>query len=294
MIKVFKSKAGKEQVLRSYNELLGKWPSELQELDIETPYGTTHCITAGDRGNPPLFLFHGVGDNSAVMWILNIGELSRHFYCIAVDTLGGPGKSIPGALFNKRQFRQVDWINRVADGLGIEQFHIAGVSNGAYMAFNYTVNEPGRVLRAVCMEGGMVTAPLKSMIQTLMMMFPEILVPTRKNLLKVFDKLSSPESRLSERHPEVAGHVVLLMRNHNQQAMFVQQVQLYDKLQAAVVRDKLLFLIGDYKLHSKKEFTGTLEDGGFYYKVISGAGHGVNHEQPEHVNREIIQFLTGA
>jgi hypothetical protein len=143
------------------------------------------------------------------------------------------------------------------------------------------------------MEGGMVTAPLKSMIQTLMMMFPEILVPTRKNLLKVFDKLSSPESRLSERHPEVARHVVLLMRNHNQQAMFVHQVQPYDKAQAAIVRDKLLFLIGDYKLHSKKEFTGTLEDGGFYYKVISGAGHGVNHEQPEHVNREIIQFLLG-
>lgn len=59
------------------------------------------------------------------------------------------------------------------------------------------------------MEGGMVTAPLKSMLQTLTMMFPEILVPTRKNLLKVVGKLSSPESRLSEKHPEVAEHIVL-------------------------------------------------------------------------------------
>lgn len=291
MVKVFKSEAGKEQVLRSYNELLGNWRAEFQELDIETPYGITHCITAGEAGLPPLLLFHGVGDNSAVMWLLNIKELSRHFYCIAVDTLGGPGKSIPGANFNKRNFDQVDWINSVAGGLKIEQFYVAGVSNGAYMAFNYTVNEPGRVLRAVCMEGGMITAPLKSMVQTLLMMFPEIMVPTRKNLLKVFNKLSSPESRLAEKHPEVAEHLVLLMKSHNQQAMFVHRLQLYDKAVAAIVRDKLYFLLGDYKLHHKKDFVSILEDGDFRYKVIGGAGHGVNHEQPERVNREIISFL---
>lgn len=79
MVKVFKSDAGKEQVLRSYNELLGDWGTEIRELDIETPYGTTHCITSGEAGLPPLLLFHGVGDNSAVMWLLNIRELSRHF-----------------------------------------------------------------------------------------------------------------------------------------------------------------------------------------------------------------------
>ncbi|MNC31932.1 hypothetical protein D3C75_802690 [compost metagenome] len=165
------------------------------------------------------------------------------------------------------------------------------MSNGAYMAFNYTVNEPGRVLRAVCMEGGMITAPLKSMVQTLLMMFPEIVVPTRKNLLKVFNKLSSPESRLAEKHPEVAEHLVLLMKSHNQQAMFVHRLQLYDKAVAAIVRDKLYFLLGDYKLHHKKDFVSILEDGDFRYKVIGGAGHGVNHEQPERVNREIISFL---
>lgn len=136
------------------------------------------------------------------------------------------------------------------------------------MAFNYAINEPGRMLKAVRMEGGMVTAPLKSMIQTLLMMFPEIIVPTRKNLLKVFNKLSSPESRLAEKHPKLAEHVVLLMKNHNQQAMFIQRTELYDKSRAAIVRDKLYFLIGDYKLQHKKDFIGILQDGDFRYKVI--------------------------
>lgn len=291
MVSVFKNEAGKENVLRSYNELLQGWHTEFRELDMETPYGITHCITAGNAGLPPLLLFHGVGDNSAVMWLLNIRELSQHFYCVAIDTLGGPGKSIPDTRFNKQTFDQVHWINSVADGLGLEQFNVAGVSNGAYMAYNYTVNEPGRVLRAVCMEGGMVTAPLKSMVQTLLMMFPEILMPTRKNLLKVVAKLSSPESRLTEKHPEVAEHLVLLMKNHNQQAMFVHKLQLYDQEKATAVREKLYFLLGDYNLHRKKDFTSVLDGGSFRYKVILGSGHGVNHEQPERVNREIIYFL---
>lgn len=34
-----------------------------------------------------------------------------------------------------------------------------------------------------------------------------------------------------------------------------------------------------------------LKDGDFRYKVIGDAGHGVNHEQPEIINREIISFL---
>ncbi|AIQ51676.1 alpha/beta fold hydrolase [Paenibacillus sp. FSL R7-0331] len=291
MVKVFKSEAGKKQVLQSYNELLGRWDVAFKELDVDTPYGTTHCITAGDTALPPLLLLHGVGDNSAVMWLLNMKELSRHFYCIAVDTLGGPGKSMPSTSFHKKAFNQVDWISCVADGLGVEQFYAAGVSNGAYMAFNYTVNKPERVLKAVCMEGGMVTAPLKSMIQTLLMMFPEILMPTRNNLLKVFNKLSSPESRLRERHPEVAEHVVLLMKNHNQQAMFIHKPQLYDQDRAEAVREKLYFLLGDYRLDRKKDFTSVLDRGHFRYSIIQGSGHGVNHEQPERVHREMIDFL---
>lgn len=294
MVKVFKSGAGQEQVLRSYDELLAGWGTAYQELDVETPYGTTHCITAGASELPPLLLFHGVGDNSAVMWLLNMKELAQHFYCIAVDTLGGPGKSVPGERFHKRTFNQVDWISSVADGLGLGAFYVAGVSNGAYMAFNYTVNGPGRVLKAVCMEGGMVTAPVKSMIHTLMMMFPEILVPTHNNLLKAARKLSSPVSGLFDKHPEVGEHLVLLMRSHNQQAMFAHKLQRYEQEKAVPFRGQLYFLLGDYKLEQKRELTRTLDAGGFRYTVIPDAGHGVNHEQPERVNRELVEFMKGS
>lgn len=225
------------------------------------------------------------------MWILNIEELSKHFYCIAIDTLGGPGKSIPNEQFNKQKFEQVKWINEIATYLNIDVFNIAGVSNGAYIAFNYATEQPDKVNRVVCLEGGMVTAPIKAMIQTLMMMFPEILIPTDRNLLKVLKKLSAPHSPLFDNHPALAAHLILLMRTHNQQAMFVHKLHPYDKNAAVAVRDKLYFLVGEHALKQSKDFINILEDGKFYYQVIPHAGHGINHEQPDRVNTEIINFL---
>ncbi|OMF23509.1 alpha/beta hydrolase [Paenibacillus sp. FSL H8-0548] len=290
-MKIFKSEKGKDQVLNSYNRLLEMWSTEFQEHDVETEYGTTHCITAGSKEKPPLLLLHGVGDNSAVMWALNINEISKHFYCIAVDTMGGPGKSVPNEKFRKNSFNQVEWINQIVDHFNIDNFHIAGVSNGAYMAYNYTTVNSSRVNKVVCMEGGMVTNPLKTMIQTLLMMFPEILLPTNRNLLKILKKLSSPVSKIFDEYPLLAEHLVHLMKNHNQQAMFVHKTVKYDESIGSAVKNKLYFLIGDHRIDIGKHFIEILDKGGFSYKVVPNAGHGINLEQPEIINNELIRFL---
>lgn len=288
---IFKSETAKEQVMNSYNQILAMWSTEYQEHDVETRYGMTHCITSGKKENPPLLLLHGVGDNSAVMWMLNIEELSKHFYCIAVDTIGGPGKSIPNANFTKHSFNQVEWMNQVIDHFIIGEVNIAGVSNGAYMAYNYATVQSNRVRKVICLEGGMVAKPLKAMIQTLLILFPEILVPTRHNLLKVLKKLSSPTTDIFNKYPLLAEHLILLMKCHNQQAMFAHKIEKYDKEKGTAVKDKLCFLLADHKINLKKDLVNILNDGGFRYKVIANAGHGINHEQPDAINNEIIRFV---
>lgn len=291
MLKVFKNNTGKAQVIQSYDQLLDMWQTDFEQHDVYTEFGTTHCITSGSKENPPLLLFHGVGDNSAVMWVLNIKQLSKHFYCIAIDTIGGPGKSEPNEKFNKNSFNQIEWINQIIDYFNFESVNIAGVSNGAYMAYNYAAANNEKVNKVICMEGGMVIAPFKTMIQTLLIMFPEIMVPTRDNLLKVIRKLSSPSSEVFDTYPLIAEHLVLLMKNHNQQAMFVHKLQKYEQEKGIAVKEKLYFLIADHRLNLKKDFIDVLNADGYTYKVIADTGHGINHEQPEIVNNELIQFL---
>lgn len=290
-MKVFKSEAARAQVLESYDRLVHQTGITVHEKDIQTPYGATHILLAGSEQNPPLMLFHGVGDNSAVMWVLNLKQFSEHFYCIAVDTLGGPGKSVPRDGLTKKTFDQVAWINCVAESLGLDRFYIAGVSNGACMAYNYTVKQSKRVIRAVCMEGGMIINPVRSMFMTLMLLFPEIFVPTRNNMTKILIKMSTPYSDIYDKHPEIVDHMIMVMKAHNQKAMFIHKLEKYSKQEGMAVKEKLLFLLGGYRTDSNSSYIEMLKDGGYNYKIIKNAGHGINHDQPEEINREIQEFL---
>ena len=94
-MKVYRSRKSGLAIRESYDRLLAFWSCETKERDVATAYGTTHVIECGKAESLPLVLFHGVGDDSALMWIYNAPELSKHFHLYAIDTLGGPGKSVP-------------------------------------------------------------------------------------------------------------------------------------------------------------------------------------------------------
>ncbi|MCR2802313.1 alpha/beta fold hydrolase [Paenibacillus soyae] len=291
MIRVFKSDQARRRVLASYDEIIASWGVEAEQRSVMTRYGITHCCIAGSPQHPPLFLLHGVGDNSAVMWALNMKELSTRYYCIAIDTLGGPGKSVPGDRYKKGEFLQTEWLDEVIRSFDYERISLAGVSNGAYMAFRYATVHPERVNKVVCIEGGIVTSPLKAMLRTMGMMFPEILFPTERSMLRIVRKLSSPSSDVWEKHEPLARHLVLLMKTHNANAMFPHELVPFEESQGQGIRDKLLFLIGEHSRITRKAFSDVLDAGRFRYERISNAGHGVNHEQPEAFQRTILQFL---
>lgn len=289
-MKIFKNEKKEKMFFESYNEILGKWKCDFEEVDIETSFGITHCILCGQPSNPPLLMFHGVGDNSAVMWVLNIDELSKHFYCIAVDTLGGPGKSIPNDNY-KKYFSQLEWQTEILNKFKLEKTNLVGVSNGAYMAYNLCVKQSQRILKAVCIEGGMVKNPFKAIITTLKMIFPEILIPTDKNMKRIFNKLVSPNSKIYNENPEIIDHIILAMNCHNRNAMFLHKIDKYDDKEGISQNSKLLFLLGDYKINEKNDFIDILKAGDYNFKVIKNAGHGLNHEQYINCNQEIISFL---
>lgn len=63
----YKTKDGQTLIHESYDKLLDNWNVAYEQQNIMTSYGSTHIVTAGQSTNPTLLLFHGVGDNSAMM-----------------------------------------------------------------------------------------------------------------------------------------------------------------------------------------------------------------------------------
>lgn len=297
MVRKYKSEQGGRLLLDSYDKLVKAWGVETAEEDVDTPYGKTHLITAGSRENPPLVLFHGVGDDAALMWMLNAGELEQHFRLIAVDTMGGPGKSEPNEAYYK-EFSQAVWIDAILDAMGLDRVYLAGVSNGAYLTQLYTAKRPERVLKAVCIAGSIAVKGTKSPMWRMMKVFlPEALFPTEQNALKLVKKLSGDAAVIDgiiEKHPVFLEHYGQLLKHFNNQSMFYHKIEGFDDREIDVIRQKTRILIGACdRLSFHNDAIESLRKHNMNFRIVEHAGHALNMEKAELVNLEIITFLLG-
>ncbi|GGG61042.1 alpha/beta fold hydrolase [Paenibacillus radicis (ex Gao et al. 2016)] len=289
----YKSERGRELIYESYNKLLAAWGVAYEEADIPTTYGSTHIITAGSSANPPLLLLHGTADNAAMMWIYNIQPLSEQFYIIAIDAVGGSGKSEPNAAY-KKQFDQAVWLDEVLDALAIRQADIAGVSYGAYLAYHYAIMRPSRVDKIVCMAGRVPSSQFEVMGKMMKAFLPEALFPTEASCKRLLRKLSGPNYAVFEDNKELMQHWFYLLKHFNNKSMMQHKITIFQAEQLASIRDKALFLIGDQdRLSYYPKAITKLEEHRLTYKIIPQAGHAINHEQSEQVNAEIIRYLIG-
>lgn len=292
-MKVYRSKKAENQIISTYDELLLLWQAGQKEHDIQGTYGTTHVITCGDDSSPPLILFHGVGDDAALMWLYNAKALSRHFRVIAIDTMGGPGKSRPNRQYNKT-FDAAKWIDEVLDAFGVTKAYVAGVSNGAFLAQFYAVHRPERVDKIVCMAGT-VPAGNASPMRTMMKVFlPEALFPSERNIIRLLEKLTGENSRVFTQNPLILAHYRALLTGFNNMAMAYHKVSGFSDEAISGLRDRALYLMGEEDPFAHLGGKAALIRYGMNAKFYPKVGHGINHEMADEINRQLITYFGAA
>ena len=135
----------------------------LEDQWLETAPGElTHYHELGE-GTPILFLHgSGTGVTAAANWWLNLPQLSELGRCIAIDSIGyGQTVVAEGTEYGIRE-----WVRhavRVLDALGIEKTWIVGNSLGGWLALQFAIDHPERVLGIVSMGtgGAQLTAALQ-------------------------------------------------------------------------------------------------------------------------------------
>lgn len=126
----------------------------LEDKWIQTADGElTHYHELG-AGTPILFLHgSGTGVTAAANWWLNLPVLSAYGRCIAIDSIGyGQSVVADGTEYGIRE-----WVRhavRVLDALGIEKTWIVGNSLGGWLAFQFAIDFPDRLLGIVSMGTG--------------------------------------------------------------------------------------------------------------------------------------------
>jgi pimeloyl-ACP methyl ester carboxylesterase len=144
---IFKSPKDEAIYLREYDAVFSSFHLSPEELTISTRFGLTHVNAFGSKGSPNLVLLHGMG-SSSTMWAPNIKALGRHFRVYAPDTVGDLGKSRCEGRLRKGQDYAL-WLKDAFDGLKLEKAHIAGVSYGGWIAFQFARYAPERTVKIV-------------------------------------------------------------------------------------------------------------------------------------------------
>lgn len=149
----FRTDTARAEYCRLYDEAIALSPMPVEESDVETSFGTTHVLTAGDPKKPPLVALHGAAISST-MWLPLLPAMTASHHVRMLDAVGEINKSVATSVLSSPA-RIVEWIDEVLDALGIERHAMVAASKGAPMATHYAMARPQRVerLAMVCPAG---------------------------------------------------------------------------------------------------------------------------------------------
>ena len=142
---VYKTTEGRDKIRAYYNKILSHFPFE--QRYVETGYGQTFLLIAGEESNPPIILLHGSCSNSA-FWFPELSALSKNYRVFAVDMIGEAG--------NSEEYRpdlSSDdfslWLKEVLEAIGLEKAAIAGNSLGGWLAIKFAAAFPEKVSQLI-------------------------------------------------------------------------------------------------------------------------------------------------
>jgi len=277
---MFKTPAGQARYFAAYDATLALWPVPVESFDIPTSFGTTHIHACGPEDAPPLLLLPGQAISST-MWHPNIGALSQSYRVYALDILGDMGKSIQIRPF-KQPTEFADWLTDVLDELHVEKAHAAGLSYGGFIALRLALSFPERVRKLVLL------APV-----SLLSIRPVFFLRMMGVLIPGLSLASKKKLIMGTAPPNVTPAIQQMMTTTDfRYSMYLPPTFTDDQLRQLKTPTLLLFgdqeVIYNYKtaLTRAKTLIPHLETA-----IIPGAGHASNFDQPEMVNRHILEFL---
>lgn len=154
----FRSSEGEAAYRAAYQRTLALWPAGSKSLEVQTSFGITHVIQAGNQEKPPLLMLHGFGF-SGTQWYPNAPALLEDFCIYAPDVPDQYGLSqLARPLQTPENYAA--WLAELLDALGIARAPFIGHSYGGWLATNFALRCPERVSRLTVISPAATFVPL--------------------------------------------------------------------------------------------------------------------------------------
>lgn len=177
---------------QAYDALLSSSGVPYEERDLDTRYGATHVVLAGDPTRPVLVALHGK-NASAAMWAPHLSVLTATHRVVLIDTVSDQNKS--------RQSRGIatpaqlaEWLDEVLDALHLSSAAFLGASMGSYMSTAYALERPARVtaLALLCPAGVFGKMSTRWLLGAMRAM---AIRPTEAKVRAFADSMTEPDGR---------------------------------------------------------------------------------------------------
>jgi pimeloyl-ACP methyl ester carboxylesterase len=133
-------------------------------------------------------------------------------------------------------------------------------------------------------------SPLKIMLKVFL---PEALFPTKKNIIRLLRKMSGANAAVFTEDALLMTHYRWLLKGFNTMAMGFHKIAPFSPGQIRTITDKALFICGGRDpLGDRERAVATFTKYGARYEIIEDAGHGINHEHAQDVNRMMLEYFA--
>lgn len=271
---------------RMYEEKLSEWPVPYQSVYLSTRYGRTHVIESGIDEGELILLFHAMGFNGTT-YKPNIEALSQKYKVLAIDTMGDQGRSIVRRDYPQKWEEYADWTADIINAAGYEKAHLVGCSMGGWIAHSAALKYPDKVdtLTLISAAAGL---PVKTTWVKFLVSL--IFNSSDKNVKRIVDTLLGPYQA-----GEDWKEYMFLATSDPKSSKLAFPKLFKDKLLRTTIVPTLL-LVGDHEVVYKsidtvrKRGEELIDD--FTFFLIPDAGHMGHYDNPDFVNKKILEFIT--
>jgi len=179
---MFKNTEARQRQEKWYNRFLERTNCEVTSKTVQTSFGSSHILLAGDSSKPPLVCLHAMLTGSAHL-LSEIEDLTQSYYLILPDIPGHSVRGIPKQLSYKDDSYS-KWFLEVINAVGLKEFNLFGISLGGFVAHRFTAIHSEMVDKlALVVPAGIVQASvLKGLMSMAIPMMKYRFNPSEENL----------------------------------------------------------------------------------------------------------------
>jgi pimeloyl-ACP methyl ester carboxylesterase len=284
---LWKNRAAWEQMQTHYDSELANLTVPYQAQYIDTRYGKTYVISAGDSSKMAMLLWHGMNAN-ATMWIQEMNMYAQDYFVVVPDALGSSGRSSPKRL-DRKTMQYGEWAADVLAALNISQAIHLGISGGGWQILKLANIVPEAIRAAILMSsGGFYDVNKWIVLRMLPSLILSPFLSARKTAYRFIKIMSPPNHEPSEGELDMFE----LIFNFNSE----QGVPALPDEQIGALTAPTMLLMGEYEMafkppervieRAKKTLPKLI-----HAEVLADVSHGMHGDNPDLVHGKIREFL---